>query len=590
MSVFNHHLSRMKIDSIVLSLKIKVRQDKGPPAPRHRTVCLLVHIHNHIYLCNCSCNFNNVQIMNNSVLNPLFPDITLYLTLPWQKEQSLSTLQRPRHYHFMLIPLPYFYLMCSGMCAQTQQPLVRQQLPNAYRLYLASVSCLVMVSSSPAPEPEAQGQAAPLPNSYPSPVAVLAAEPSTSGRSLPTIPTNFLPTTHKPVVTTTNILGTVTSTQFVTTIEPTTVVRSMATTFSTVDPIISVESRPSETPYGTIKDHSSNGTMLIVSLAVVFAVLAGMVLVAVCLLCRRRQRLKVIGKGSNSAMTSTGALDDIMAAAVVQRKDSTGGFTISGGAESNRQSLIIEPSRVMTEPHHNELLVRRSTESGRYSQSARPNSRMLSPTLAPARPNVQGTGYWGGPHAGVRSGSTDTSTVYSINECISGSLESHDGYNRAACTPPYLPYAGVNGGSSAYSSDEQLLSSRHPSRRPSLSPGLRPQSEVNQSPSPIVMSSSLANQVDVHRLERPQSMLPLGPLVIPPSITTRPRSMMSPNGVYISQSQGQGSFPYPPPPRPRYQSYNLNSPSQEPTAAYTHTAQSPVGADASTESKGPAGP
>ncbi|KAK3827799.1 MAG: hypothetical protein J3Q66DRAFT_5103 [Benniella sp.] len=492
----------------------------------------------------------------------------------------------------MLIPLPYFYLMCSGMCAQTQQPLVRLPLPNAYLLYLASVSCLMMVSSSPAPEPEPQGQAAPLPNSYLSPVAVLAAEPSTSGQSRPTIPTNFLPTTHNPVVTTTNILGTVTSTQFVTIIEPTTVITPTATTFSlstTVDPIISVESRPSETPYGTIKDHSSNGgTMLIVSLAVVFAVLAGMVLVAVCLFCRRRQQLKATGKGSNSVMTSTGALGDILA---VQRKDSsTGGFTISGGTDSNRQSLIIEPSRVMTEQHYNELLVRRSTESGRYSQSTRPNSRMLSPTLAPARPN----GYWGGPHAGVRSGSTDTSTVYSTNECISGSLESpHDEYNRATYTPPYLPYAGANGGSSAYSSDEQLLSSRYPSRRPSLSPGLPPQSEVNQSPGPIVMSSSLANQADVHRLERPQSMLPLGPppnLVIPPSITTRPRSMMSPNGVYISQSQGQGPFPYPPPPRPRYQSYNLNSSSQEPTTAYTHTAQSPVGADASTESRGPAGP
>ncbi|KAG0234397.1 hypothetical protein BGX31_004574 [Mortierella sp. GBA43] len=384
----------------------------------------------------------------------------------------------------------------------------------------------------------------------------------------------------------TTIATTTTDQQPIITVEPTTMTTTSSRSFS--DNIITVDlpsttqttktvnSTPSESPYGVIKSNNKDGrTMLIVSLAVVFAVLAGIVLVIMCLFCRRRRRKDVFGKASNSRV------DSILASAGQHR---SGG---SGGADGNGASSVVASSHVvqeMTEQHHDVLQGRRGSNlsqgSGYYTQGSRPSSRVLSPTSTPTRSFTRATGNWSGTPSGLGSGNMDASTITSNGECASGSLESSQDLRSSqygesylqTYAPPHPPYAITPGGSSASSSNDQLLNSNHSSHR--SSPSLRPQLEALQ-------TLSTSNQMDYRSdspLGRPQSMASQGAtsnIVIPPSITTRPRSMMNPNGMYQDANQvvfqGQGPFPYRTQPHPRHQQASGTTPH-----ALSHSQEQPT--------------
>ncbi|KAI1302793.1 hypothetical protein EDD11_005551 [Mortierella claussenii] len=377
-------------------------------------------------------------------------------------------------------------------------------------------------------------------------------------------------------------------------------------------------------PYGAVSDDNKNGNlMLIVSLVVVFVVLSGMGVVVCCLLHRRsaKRRLHLFGKSPNPASSTTG-LDQVFATKEQRRSSSHLGHeslgTPGGPDGRTRRPSDVDMSRAlqeMTEQHQSTLLSRRSSTlslgSGLQGLAGRPSSRVLSPTMMPARSYSQSSGYWGGVNGGIVPTSGHEYYSGPIDPTRDHRNSQFDEYYGVANTSQQLVYPGAVSGMSEYSSNEQLILNKN--RRSSRSPGPYPTAEIIRSPSrnshisghasldhplytnaPIPMVGSSLNDTyaidrsmvdgsqDEQSLMRPKSMTmlqglgqtgvrepmytppadglirphsmmtPGGPsnLVIPPSITTRPRSsMMSSNNMYQAQyyssQQFQHSYFYP---------------------------------------------
>ncbi|KAG0316859.1 hypothetical protein BGZ99_006630 [Dissophora globulifera] len=357
---------------------------------------------------------------------------------------------------------------------------------------------------------------------------------------------------------------------------------------------------PSETPYGLIEDDDTNGgTMLIVSLVVVFVVLAGLGFVTFCLFRRRsakRRKVGLFGSGSgkpsvHTMASSSSELDTMIAAAAAAQprasRQSFGGASVrgdgyGGDAELNRHGSLLQE---MSEQHQSALLTRKSSalsmrsgyHMGQQGQGSsdnnngggHPGTRMLSPVLASSRPYSQGSSHWGGSTIGAGTGA-GAGGDYGSGSAPMGPEASRDFHNAhydeyygAAHAPPQPLYAinSHNGSgslhgsyASEYSSNEHLLMPHRYSQQQqrhqhsgASSFDLAPRSSLSPGPFPTPNGGE-------HFLQRPKSASALQTpssagisnlsggsssslLIIPPSITTRPRSLMNPSSL-VSDAQG----------------------------------------------------
>ncbi|KAF9919311.1 hypothetical protein BX616_008329 [Lobosporangium transversale] len=374
-----------------------------------------------------------------------------------------------------------------------------------------------------------------------------------------------------------------------------TITMATTTTRTFVDNIITVDRPPSSTntsasqglvptgsPNGVAKDDKNGGLMLIVSLAVVFGVLAGMGMVICCLLHRRsaKRRQHLFGKGPSphSVLVSAGKNK-------AGAKDQEGsGPTIDEGS-----------SQEMAEHHRNTHLSRiDSTVSlgqRTLGLATRQDSRNLSSTQAYSQ--------YTGPNGEVALSGGQIDMMYGLGN------SQYDGYYSTSNISQQLVYPNAFAGAPDYNSNDQLLlphppslhpsapSSLNSSRRSSQSPALQLQSEISQIPSPpfgativgngvapidqrgFIADASLEKEsVNLRRmstqgayscrsrsplasssgdlLERPHADGPTHPqsanIIIPPSITTRPRSFMTSNTMFAAgtgsgQNQTQGPQP-----------------------------------------------
>ncbi|KAG0067557.1 hypothetical protein BGZ89_005935 [Linnemannia elongata] len=411
-------------------------------------------------------------------------------------------------------------------------------------------------SSQPAPTSSNPSPNAPVKTSDPPPPARLipdaaAAPPppspapfptSSSPQSLPHRSSSEVPVSPPASTFGSPPLSTTTTDTSSTHLSSSTIRRTSTTNHHTAD------SQPSGAPYGIIggSNESSNRIMLTVSLIVVFVILAGMGLVVYCLFRRRsaKRRMHLFG-GNGSSKNTSGSLDSGIGSggkrkSTTARRQSTisvgGGSIIGTGGkgdsmvtalaemqEQQRRISDVDMSRdlqAMTEQHQNALMTRRTSTlslGGLHHQNhhqhhlqqnqQHPGSRVVSPTLAPARPrSALAAGYWGG--GGGPAGSADPTgegtrrasmsgggIVIGSGDYVAGPLGSSSDFRTTVYDDLYYPsrqflYPSSGGGSSGASSNEQLLppqhhhhpyyyssgppSSANMSRRSSLSPGTYP--------------------------------------------------------------------------------------------------------------------
>ncbi|KAG0369957.1 hypothetical protein BC939DRAFT_502868 [Gamsiella multidivaricata] len=488
----------------------------------------------------------------------------------------------------------------------------RQQSLFTYLTLLAASSILTVVQPAP---PPSTPPSAPVPNGPFQPLAQAPLEPAAP--TLPITSTSRLATTTTAALQPTRITTSATNVQSTSTATTHSIITvsstaplPTATTKTTVsfsENIITVDrptsssgratqssgTSPSETPNGTLSPENSKSLslMLIVSLVVVFVVLAGMGLVVCCLFHRRSaKRRRLFGKNNGNSNSSSNGIDDMLAsAAAAKRRDSHNGSGLNSsgiapGAENGPDLDVTRALQEMTEQHQNVLLSRRSSNlslgSGQHS-----GSRVLSPTLAPA-PYAHTSWTSSGPMEHFDSGREFRNSQY----------DEFYGRPASGLRQPFYPGAGDPN----YSSNEQLVPSyshRHQSwtngtpssssdlnavsRRSSLSPAFYPCSEpispsMSQLPSVGGLYVPEGGDNQVYAMMRPKSMsmLPTGDLMdgspahpqsammnirpqsamastlaIPPSITTRPRSVMTSSpGIYpaYSRQQHQGQmYQYP---------------------------------------------
>ncbi|KAG0255196.1 hypothetical protein BG011_005286 [Mortierella polycephala] len=349
----------------------------------------------------------------------------------------------------------------------------------------------------------------------------------------------------------------------------------------------------------TSSSNTNGGIMLTVSLAVVFGVLTSMGLVICCLFRRRRKRrMNMFGKGSNSNSSSKDELDDMMAAAVAgHHRSSTlvpGG---SGAQEMSEQYQGAHPSNrgstlSLGPGLHRQSNIPPNQMLAPASSATRPasmGSGYWSGSTGGHRESVANS---------MMDGSTGyvTGAPQFSNEFRNSHHEQYYGAPSIGHSPLLNPI--VNGGivaatSSNYNSREQLLLHQHQcpngyssnvSSRSNLSPGLHPQQDALQNSSPNFRANTTSLGSHHYPLQppfyghpptapgaimpqggvrpisdsygtlnaggssnslnadgatmRPQSMMPLNTpatLVIPPSITSRPRSSMNNYNVNANQ-------------------------------------------------------
>ncbi|KAF9436882.1 hypothetical protein BGZ76_002683 [Entomortierella beljakovae] len=387
----------------------------------------------------------------------------------------------------------------SSSSTSSQILLSKNQGHNVVILvFLVSISCLVPVTSqasgsstsqapasttaaaAPTREPSAPAPAPPPPattDNKPSSTTNPASNP-TSRSAIPPPPPPPPPVIQPAIITTTHAIADTTTTT--------------ATTRAHSSKSIHVQISPSETPYGSSQNGgANNGIMLIVSLAVIFGLLASMGGVVFCLFRRRskKQKIRLFIKGNSTSHTSSSGLDQIDG----DDMDTTPGVIPDRRTSNSDMSRALQE---MTEQHQNALLSRKSStlSLGRnYPNQSSPSingNRMLNPTLPPQNSFPQGgPGYWN-----TGRGSVDSSSEYRGNQ--------FNDYYGAPPPPPQFPYngspVGFNNGSG-----EHLLSPYHPgyysnpangsiARRSSLSPGLYPHPEQHRNHSPLFRAKTIS--------------------------------------------------------------------------------------------------
>ncbi|KAG0026468.1 hypothetical protein BGZ81_006334 [Podila clonocystis] len=335
--------------------------------------------------------------------------------------------------------------------------------------------------------------------------------------------------------------------------------------------------QPSETPYGFVSsDDKNGGTMLTVSLVVVFVVLSAMGLVVFCLFKRRnaKHRMGVFGKTNNGS--STGGLGDFMSPGAEARKRES-----IKGASGSEMDLKRESLQEMSEQHQNTLMARRSStlSLGSLQQQHHANRGSMLRPVSPVRPNSVGSNHWGGSVHGKPHGSAHNSMVMG-NDFISRPMspEFRNSQFDEYYGPPHASYMYPGGTSSGagsinYSSNEQLMqypqapfthhngSGSNMSRRSSLSPGLYPyQPEMFQN-SPVARSKtiSVTHSSGVYALPPPQQQHPYQtpyhsqPISAPAPVHQQPRVNSAPIPTIVSNSSEELS------------GSNITTPTQTPT-------------------------
>ncbi|KAF9398971.1 hypothetical protein BGX21_006998 [Mortierella sp. AD011] len=230
-------------------------------------------------------------------------------------------------------------------------------------------------------------------------------------------------------------------------------------------------------------------------------------LVVYCLFRRRASKrgLNLFGKGSNSGSSSPNGLNNISSDDL--------------GTASSRRTSDMDLSRAlqeMTEQHHGVLLSRKSSALSLgpnfHGQGAQAGNRILSPTLSAPRPYSQGTGYWTSPGSGLgiagnrgsfTPGPMEPSRDYRGSQYSAYRGSQYSDYYGAPGTSQHPPYFNAMGGSLDFSSSDRLpLPNHHLYRtgsgnfsvggRSSLSPGLCPNPEPLQNPSPLSRAKTIS--------------------------------------------------------------------------------------------------